>query len=77
MRRIALAAFVLLWSGLLCAGPMPRANGEASVPVAPPRAEGDGPYGQLILRGVTVIDGTGAPAYGPADVVIEIGRAHV
>ncbi len=41
---------------------------------APPRAEGDGPYTQLILRGVTVINGTGAPAFGPADVVIEGNR---
>jgi hypothetical protein len=38
---------------------------------APARHEGQGPYSQLILREVTVIDGTGAPAYGPADIVIE------
>ncbi len=41
---------------------------------APNRAEGDGPYTQLILRGVTVINGTGSPAFGPADVVIEGNR---
>jgi len=41
---------------------------------APARAEGDGPYAQLILRGVTVISGTGSPAFGPADVVIERNR---
>jgi hypothetical protein len=41
---------------------------------APPRQEGDGPYSQLILRGVTVINGTGAPAFGPADIVIEGNR---
>jgi len=29
------------------------------------------PHHRLILRGVTVIDGTGAPAFGPADIVIE------
>ena len=46
----------------------------AAIPVAPPRAEGDGPHTQLILRGVTVINGTGAPAFGPADVVIEGNR---
>ncbi|GAA3528393.1 amidohydrolase family protein [Amycolatopsis ultiminotia] len=38
------------------------------------RAEGDGPFRRLILKGVTVIDGTGGPAYGPADVVIEGNR---
>ena len=41
---------------------------------APDRTEGDGPYSQLILRGVTVINGTGSPAFGPADVVIEGNR---
>ncbi|MGH8287389.1 MAG: amidohydrolase family protein [Steroidobacteraceae bacterium] len=41
---------------------------------APPRNEGDGPYAQLILRNVTVINGAGAPAFGPADVVIEANR---
>jgi hypothetical protein len=41
---------------------------------APARNEGDGPYSQLILRGVTVINGTGSPAFGPADVVIEGNR---
>jgi len=41
---------------------------------APARHEGEGPYPQLILRNVTVITGTGAPAFGPADVVIEGSR---
>jgi imidazolonepropionase-like amidohydrolase len=41
---------------------------------APPRNEGEGPYSQLILRSVTVINGTGSPAFGPADVVIEGNR---
>jgi imidazolonepropionase-like amidohydrolase len=47
---------------------------QATIKPAPNRQEGEGPYTQLILRGVTVIDGTGAPAYGPADVVIEGNR---
>ncbi|SDB48474.1 hypothetical protein SAMN03097699_1630 [Flavobacteriaceae bacterium MAR_2010_188] len=33
--------------------------------------EGDGPYDRLIIRGVTMIDGTGSPATGPVDIVIE------
>src|SRR5687768_13571007 len=45
-----------------------------SITPPPPRAEGDGPFPRLILRGVTVIDGTGAPPIGPMDVVIEQGR---
>jgi imidazolonepropionase-like amidohydrolase len=52
----------------------PAAKDEKTVPPAPPRAEGEGPFQRLILRGLTVIDGTGAPAYGPADIVIEKNR---
>jgi imidazolonepropionase-like amidohydrolase len=36
--------------------------------------EGEGPFERLIIRGVTVIDGTGAPPRGPMDVVIEGDR---
>jgi imidazolonepropionase-like amidohydrolase len=46
----------------------------AEAPKAPPRAEGEGPFDRLILRGVTLIDGTGAPARGPMDIVIEGNR---
>jgi hypothetical protein len=38
------------------------------------RNVGEGPFPQLILRGATVIDGTGAPPYGPVDIVIEGSR---
>ena len=41
---------------------------------APYRSEGEGPYSQLIIRGVTLINGTGAPPIGPVDVVIEHNR---
>ena len=48
----------------------------ASVAPAPERGkdEGEGPYNELILRGATIVDGTGAPPYGPADVVIRGNR---
>ncbi len=36
--------------------------------------EGEGPFNRLILRGVIVIDGTGAPPRGPMDIVIEGDR---
>ncbi len=45
-----------------------------SILAAPVRAEGEGPYSQLILRGVTVIDGTGSPPVGPVDIVIAQNR---
>lgn len=36
--------------------------------------EGQGPFNKLILRGVTVISGVGAPPRGPMDIVIENDR---
>jgi imidazolonepropionase-like amidohydrolase len=49
---------------------------EARQPYAPDRRpdEGDGPFKRLIIRGATVIDGSGAPPIGPMDVVIEGNR---
>jgi len=41
---------------------------------APDRAEGEGPFQRLIIRGATLIDGTGAPPIGPVDIVIEGNR---
>ena len=41
---------------------------------APLRGEGDGPYTQLIIRGVTLINSTGAPPIGPVDIVVENNR---
>jgi imidazolonepropionase-like amidohydrolase len=44
------------------------------LPPAPDRTEGDGPYDRLVLRGATLIDGTGAPPVGPVDIVVEDDR---
>lgn len=46
----------------------------AQMPDAPDRTEGDGPYERLIIQGGTMIDGTGSPALGPVDIVIENNR---
>jgi imidazolonepropionase-like amidohydrolase len=45
-------------------------------PPAPNRrpGEGEGPFPRLIIRGATMVDGTGAPPVGPVDVVIENNR---
>lgn len=49
--------------------------GQQMLPNANRRAgEGDGPYDRLIIRGITVIDGTGAPPRGPMDIVVEQDR---
>lgn len=44
-----------------------------SITPSPPRGEneGDGPHKQLIIRGATLVNGTGAPPIGPVDVVVE------
>ena len=46
----------------------------AQMPDAPDRNEGEGPYERLIIRGATMIDGTGSPAVGPVDIIIENNR---
>ncbi|MCH7563550.1 MAG: amidohydrolase [Gemmatimonadetes bacterium] len=51
----------------------PAASAQAVQP-APDRAEGEGPFERLIIRGAIVIDGTGAPPRGPVDIVIEGNR---
>jgi Amidohydrolase family len=52
----------------------PLAFAQAGPDHIPRRAEGEGPYERLILRGVNLIDGTGAPTRGPVDIVIENDR---
>jgi hypothetical protein len=50
--------------------------GAQEVTPSPDRGPGDGegPFERLIIRGATVIDGTGAPPIGPMDIVIEGNR---
>lgn len=46
----------------------------AQMPYAPERTEGNGPFEKFIIRGITMIDGTGSPAVGPVDIVIRGNR---
>ncbi|HYM60151.1 MAG TPA: amidohydrolase family protein [Thermoanaerobaculia bacterium] len=64
-----LPAVFLLASALLAADP-------AKPAFAPDRRadEGEGPFPRLIIRGATLIDGSGAPPQGPVDIVIEGNR---
>ena len=41
---------------------------------APDRHEGEGPFARLVIRGATLIDGTGGPPHGPVDIVVEGNR---
>ncbi|MFB3126326.1 MAG: hypothetical protein ACE1Z8_02470, partial [Candidatus Acidiferrales bacterium] len=68
---LSLVALVCLW---LAGSGQAQDKEKKSVPKAPPRAEGEGPFDRLILRGATLIDGTGAPAIGPVDIVVERNR---
>lgn len=43
----------------------------SQVTSSPDRQRGEGPYEQLIIRGVTLINGNGAPPLGPVDIVVE------
>jgi imidazolonepropionase-like amidohydrolase len=69
--RLAIATIAAL---LLAA--LPAVAAERSVNPAPARTagEGRGPFPKLVIRGVTLIDGTGAPPTGPVDIVIENNR---
>lgn len=68
MRNKLLCGMLL---GILCSMSI---SGLTQIQKAPDRKEGEGQYTQLIIRGVTLINGTGAPAYGPVDIVIEKNR---
>lgn len=43
----------------------------AQIEKAPKRSEGEGPFDRMIIRGVTLINGNGAPPTGPIDIVVE------
>ncbi|MBO6527139.1 amidohydrolase family protein [Erythrobacter sp.] len=64
--KIALAALAAM-------GAQPLA---AQMQAVPDRAidEGEGPFGTLLIRGATVIEGTGAPPAGPIDIIVEGNR---
>jgi hypothetical protein len=46
----------------------------AQIKKAPETKDGDGPWDQLIIRGVILVNGTGSPPVGPVDIVIEKNR---
>ena len=58
------------------AAPARQPVAEGGLTPAPNRRsdEGRGPFKTLVIRGVTLIDGTGAPPIGPVDVVVSGNR---
>ena len=69
--RILAAFFVIAF-----VMPVSAQDEEPAMIPAPERqeGEGEGPFERLIIRGATLIDGTGAPPIGPVDIVIENNR---
>jgi imidazolonepropionase-like amidohydrolase len=67
--------FLLAVSLLVAGGPGLDAQQDALIP-APDRRSGEGlgPFPTLTIRNVMVIDGTGAPPFGPANVIVENNR---
>src|SRR5258706_6105286 len=51
-------------------------GGNAADSAAPARKQGEGvgPFKKMVIRGVTLIDGTGGPPLSPMDIVIEGNR---
>jgi len=64
-------AAVLVLTGLFTS---PAVAQDRDAAPAPNRAEGEGPFDRLIIRGATLIDGTGSPPRGPVDIVVERNR---
>ena len=54
-------------------------GGNAGDSAAPARKQGDGvgPFKKMVIRSVTLIDGTGGPPLSPMDIVIEGNRITV
>ena len=53
--------------------PAPSAEAAEDPRPAPARraGEGEGPFQRLIIRGATLIDGSGGPPRGPVDIIVE------
>lgn len=59
----------------LVLGPILASNTSAQDPsLMSYTSDGEGPYPRLIIRGATMIEGSGAPPVGPVDIVIENDR---
>ena len=72
--QLARSGFILLLSALVAAAMPAQEKDDETIQAAPPRTEGEGPFERMVLRGATMIDGTGAPPIGPVDIVIENDR---
>lgn len=65
-----LATLVGLAAPAMAAAPPSSAKADA----VPPRSQGVGPFQRTVLRNAVIVDGTGAPAQGPVDIVLSGDR---
>jgi cytosine/adenosine deaminase-related metal-dependent hydrolase len=65
--RMAKAVHAALWLGAIALGTAHHLRAQST-------PEQAGPYPTLEIRNVTVIDGSGAPAFGPVDIYIKNNR---
>ncbi len=67
MKKMMICAGMILCAAAITSAPVVRAQSANS-------AEQSGPYPSLEIREVTVIDGSGAPAFGPVNIFIKGNR---
>ncbi len=78
--KVLIAGMLFTVSSLSQDAPEPGEERTASIKkfptVASPRENhlSKGPFNRLVIRGATLVDGTGAPPIGPVDIVIEGNR---
>lgn len=75
--KLRILAAALLGASAMLAPPLAGAALQAparAADVIPARTEGIGPFQRVVLRNVTMVDGTGAPAQGPVDIVLSGDR---
>ncbi|MBI3006082.1 MAG: amidohydrolase [Ignavibacteriales bacterium] len=76
LRSLFLSAFVALNVETASAFQIPPDEQQNRIVRAPNRRadEGKGPFKVFVIRGATLIDGSGAPPQGPVDIVVENNR---
>lgn len=76
-RSLLLGGLCLGVTGALMSGLLPaRIDAQAGLNAAPARRpnEGAGPFNRMVIRNVMIIDGTGAPPFGPMNVIVSGNR---
>src|SRR6187402_3642015 len=76
-RSLLVGGVCLGLTGVLLSTLWPRdIEAQGGLTPAPARraGEGAGPFNRMVIRNVMIIDGTGAPPYGPMNVIVSGNR---